>query len=61
MEYDKKIRRVTIDINQAGNYIAVGDYPSAKKNIADVLTQLERLVNELSGPIDETRATISRK
>ena len=55
MEYDKKIRRVTIDINQAGNYIAVGDYPSAKKNIADVLTQLERLVNELSGPIDESR------
>ena len=55
MEYDKKIRRITIDINQAGNYISIGDYPAAKENIADVLTQLEQLVNELSGPIDETR------
>lgn len=43
---DDEIRRVTIDINQAGNYFNNGDYEPFIKNLEDVVGELVGLINK---------------
>ena len=45
--YDSKIRRITIDINQAGNYIDRGDADAAKENLLNVIETLKLVIEEI--------------
>lgn len=44
---DDEIRRITIDINQAGNYFANGDSEGFKKNLHDVIDEIQEILNQI--------------